>query len=53
MNVGRAAAQTGWSPRMLRYLEKVGLVVPPRIASGYRKYGLRELNEKMRKGQEQ
>ena len=45
MTVGEAAEQTGWSPRMLRYLEKVGLVVPPRVASGYRKYGLRELNE--------
>ena len=45
LNVSEAGKQTGWSPRMLRYLEKVGLIVPPRIASGYRKYGLRELNE--------
>jgi MerR family transcriptional regulator, copper efflux regulator len=45
LNVSEAAGRAGWSPRMLRYLEKVGLVVPPRIASGYRKYGLRELNE--------
>ena len=45
LNVSDAAAHAGWSPRMLRYLEKVGLVVPPRIPSGYRKYGLRELNE--------
>jgi MerR family copper efflux transcriptional regulator len=43
--VGRAAAQTGWSPRMLRYLERAGLVVPERTATGYRRYGLRELNQ--------
>lgn len=43
--VGRAAAQTGWSPRMLRYVERAGLVVPERTASGYRRYGLRELNQ--------
>src|SRR3989449_278344 len=29
---------------MLRYLERVGLVVPRRTAKGYRIYGLRELN---------
>jgi DNA-binding transcriptional MerR regulator len=45
LNVSEAAERTGWSPRMLRYLEKVGLIVPPRTASAYRKYGLRELNE--------
>src|SRR5436305_4996257 len=43
--IGAAAARTGWSPRMLRYLEGSGLVVPPRTASGYRKYGLLELNQ--------
>ncbi|HEX3454115.1 MAG TPA: MerR family transcriptional regulator [Gaiellaceae bacterium] len=45
MNVGRAATQTGWSPRMLRYIEQSQLVVPPRTASGYRSYGLREVNQ--------
>ena len=45
LNVSEAAGQTGWSPRMLRYLEQVGLIVPPRTPAGYRKYGLRELNE--------
>src|ERR1700751_5610606 len=44
-HVSEAAASTGWSPRMLRYLERLGLVVPPRTASGYRRYGLRELNQ--------
>jgi MerR family transcriptional regulator, copper efflux regulator len=43
--IGEAAARTGWSPRMLRYLEDAGLVVPPRSKSGYRKYGLLELNQ--------
>jgi len=45
LNIGQAAAHTGWSPRMLRYVEQAGLVVPPRTASGYRRYGLRELNQ--------
>ncbi len=43
--VGEAAAQTGWSPRMLRYLEAAELVVPLRTASGYRSYGVRDLNQ--------
>ena len=43
--VGKAAARTGWSPRMLRYLERSGLVVPRRTAAGYRAYGLLELNQ--------
>ena len=42
--VGEAAAQTGWSPRMLRYLEGVELVVPARTPAGYRSYGIRDLN---------
>jgi MerR family transcriptional regulator, copper efflux regulator len=45
MTVGEAAEHTGWSPRMLRYLETAGLVVPPRSKSGYRVYGLLELNQ--------
>jgi MerR family copper efflux transcriptional regulator len=45
LTVGAAASQTGWSPRMLRYLERTGLVVPRRTGSGYRLYGLRELNQ--------
>ena len=44
-HVSEAAARTGWSPRMLRYLERVGLIVPARTAGGYRRYGLRELNQ--------
>jgi MerR family copper efflux transcriptional regulator len=45
LTVGQAAHTTGWSPRMLRYLEHAGLVVPRRTASGYRKYGVLELNQ--------
>ena len=43
--VGEAAARSGWSARMLRYLEAAGLVVPARTPSGYRAYGIRELNQ--------
>ena len=45
LHVGHAAKRTGWSARMLRYLEQAGLVVPSRTAAGYRLYGLRELNQ--------
>ena len=36
--VGETAQHTGWSARMLRYLEHAGLVVPARTGSGYRQY---------------
>jgi MerR family transcriptional regulator, copper efflux regulator len=45
LKVGEAAARTRWSPRMLRYIERAGLVVPRRTPAGYRLYGLRELNQ--------
>jgi DNA-binding transcriptional MerR regulator len=45
ITVGQAAARSGWSPRMLRYVERLGLVVPERTPAGYRLYGLRELNQ--------
>ena len=45
LTIGEAAARTGWSPRMLRYLEAAGLLVPRRTESGYRLYGLLELNQ--------
>jgi len=44
LTVGDAATETGWSARMLRYLEHHGLVVPERTAAGYRVYRLPELN---------
>jgi MerR family copper efflux transcriptional regulator len=45
LSIGGAAERTGWSARMLRYLDASGLVVPARTRSGYRAYGLRELNQ--------
>jgi MerR family transcriptional regulator, copper efflux regulator len=45
VTVGKAAARTGWSARMLRYLERTGLVVPHRTPAGYRVYGLLEVNQ--------
>jgi DNA-binding transcriptional MerR regulator len=43
VTVSEAAVQTGWSARMLRYLERVDLVVPHRTDKGYRLYEEREL----------
>ena len=45
LTISAAAARTGWSARMLRYLELHGLVVPRRTTGGYRAYGLGELNQ--------
>ena len=45
LTVGEASARAGWSPRMLRYLERRALVVPRRTPAGYRLYGLLELNQ--------
>ena len=41
--VHTAAQTTGWSVRMLHYLDAAGLVSPPRSPSGYRLYGVREI----------
>ena len=45
LTVSEAAQRTGWSARMLRYLESSGLVVPTRTRGGYRLYGVLELNQ--------
>ena len=45
MTIGETSRRSGWSPRMLRYLEQEALVVPARSGSGYRRYGIRELNQ--------
>jgi MerR family copper efflux transcriptional regulator len=45
MTIGETSRRSGWSPRMLRYLEQEGLVVPARSDSGYRRYGIRGLNQ--------
>ena len=43
LTIHEAAETTGWSARMLRYVERAGLVEPQRSASGYRLYGPAEL----------
>jgi DNA-binding transcriptional MerR regulator len=43
LTIHEAAATTGWSARMLRYIEEAGLVAPRRSRSGYRLYGPAEL----------
>ena len=43
LTIHEAARTTGWSPRMLRYVERVGLVAPERSDAGYRLYGPAEL----------
>ncbi len=43
LTIHEAAQTTGWSPRMLRYVERTGLVTPTRSASGYRLYGPAQL----------
>jgi DNA-binding transcriptional MerR regulator len=43
LTINEAAQTTGWSPRMLRYVERSGLVAPSRSATGYRLYGPGEL----------
>ena len=43
LTINEAAETTGWSPRMLRYIERNGLIEPQRSAAGYRLYGAAEL----------
>jgi MerR family copper efflux transcriptional regulator len=43
LTINEAAETTGWSPRMLRYIESTGLVEVPRSDSGYRIFGPGEL----------
>ena len=43
LTIHEAARTTGWSPRMLRYVDQTGLLTPPRSSSGYRLYGAAEL----------
>src|SRR5881227_3931829 len=43
LTIHEAAETTGWSARMLRYVEQTGLVSPGRSASRYRLYGPAEL----------
>ncbi|MGI8537052.1 MAG: MerR family transcriptional regulator [Mycobacteriales bacterium] len=43
LTIHEAASTTGWSPRMLRYVEQLGLVHSPRSTAGYRLYGPAQL----------
>src|SRR5687768_1754311 len=43
LTIHEAAETTGWSPRILRYIEQAGLIAPRRSGSGYRLYGAEEL----------
>ncbi len=43
LTIHEAAATTGWSARMLRYIEREGLIAPRRSESGYRLFGPGEL----------
>jgi MerR family transcriptional regulator, copper efflux regulator len=43
LTINEAARTTGWSPRMLRYIERAGLLVLRRSAGGYRLYGPEQL----------
>jgi MerR family transcriptional regulator, copper efflux regulator len=43
LTINEAATTTGWSARMLRYVDQTGLVTPARSDSGYRLYGPGEL----------
>jgi MerR family copper efflux transcriptional regulator len=43
LTINEAAETTGWSPRMLRYIEGAGLIDVPRSDSGYRIFGPGEL----------
>ena len=43
LTINEAAHTTGWSARMLRYLEQAGLVSPARTGGGYRIYRAAEL----------
>lgn len=43
LTIHEAAETTGWSPRMLRYVDRAGLVSPPRSDADYRLYRAEEL----------
>lgn len=43
LTINEAAETTDWSPRMLRYIERAGLIEPRRSDAGYRLYGAEEL----------
>jgi adenosylhomocysteinase len=48
LTMQQAAAATGWSQRMLRYLEQAGLVAALRTPGGHRHYGPRQIERLQR-----
>ncbi len=48
MTIQQAAEATGWSQRMLRYLEQAGLVAALRTPGGHRLYGPRQIERLQR-----
>ena len=44
MRIGELSKKTGVSIRMLRYYEAQGLLNPPRTPSGYRNYGMNDVD---------
>src|SRR4051794_26534251 len=48
LSIQQAAEATGWSQRMLRYLEQAGLVAALRTAGGHRHYGPRQVERLQR-----
>jgi adenosylhomocysteinase len=48
LTMQQAAEATGWSQRMLRYLEQAGLVAALRTAGGHRHYGPRQIERLQR-----
>lgn len=44
--IGELAKRTGYSPAMIRYFEKAGVITPStRTPAGYRMFGLRQVRE--------
>ncbi|HEY3758405.1 MAG TPA: MerR family transcriptional regulator [Solirubrobacteraceae bacterium] len=43
LTINEAAETTGWTARMLRYVERIGLVEAARSTGGYRLYGPAQL----------
>ncbi len=48
LSIQQAAEATGWSQRMLRYLEKLGVVAALRTPGGHRHYGPRQVERLQR-----
>src|SRR5215475_8481703 len=48
LTIQQAAETTGWSQRMLRYLEQAGLVAALRTPGGHRLYGPRQIERLQR-----